>query len=156
MVSPDAAADGTAGSDANPADTTQTCNTLDLGAAQPISLNQVASDEPVATGGTIFDGTYLLTKWTTYTGPGGATGPLPLAIRVRRDFGMGTVQTIEDDGARVQHLTSLLTTSDTSFTETDTCPGATVDRGTYTATSGTITEWVSDHNQIVESVFTKQ
>jgi hypothetical protein len=49
----------------------------------------------------------------------------------------------------------MLTTTGAAFTETQSCPGSSVDTGTYTATATTMTEWVSDHNQIVEVVFTK-
>jgi hypothetical protein len=155
-ASPDGAAGGFVESDANFVDAKKACNTLDLGAAAAIPLTQVASQEPVAMGGTISDGTYLLTKFTIYTGPGGATGPLPLSLKVRRDLAGGTFQTVQDDGSNVRHFTATLTTTDTAFTETDTCPGTTVDQGTYSATTTTFTEWASDKNQIVEAVFTKQ
>jgi hypothetical protein len=152
----DGAPDGFVQGDANSFDARKACNTLDLGAADAITLIQVAGQEPVAMGGTISDGTYLLTKFTTYTGPGGLAGPLPLTLKVRRDFAGGTVQTVQDDGSSVRHFTAMVETTGTAFTETDTCPGTTVDQGTYTATATTMTEWVSDRNQTVESVFTKQ
>jgi hypothetical protein len=142
--------------DTNFVDATNACNALDLGTAPAIDLNQVASQEPTAMGGTVFDGTYYLTKWTIYTGPGGATGPLPLTLQVRRDFAGGIVQTVQSDGSSIRRFTATLTTAGTAFTETDSCPGSSVDMGTYTATATTMTEWVSDKNQIVEVVFTKQ
>jgi hypothetical protein len=151
---PDAlvAADG-AGADAN-----NPCNTLSVGGAAAIPLNQVASEAPAAMGGTFSDGTYLLTRYTTYTGPGGATGPLPLSLRIRWDLAGGTVQSVEadGDGTNVRHFTARLTTSGTRFTETQSCPRATVDEGTYSATATSVTEWVSDKGQVVEAVFTKQ
>ena len=151
----DGGADAVVRPDTNFIDTANPCNALDIGTAPAITPNQVASQEPTAMGGTVFDGTYFLTKWTLYTGPGGATGPLPLTLQVRRDFAGGIVQTVQNDGSSIRRFSAMLTTTGTAFTETQSCPGSSVDTGTYTATATTITEWVSDHNQIVEVVFTK-
>src|SRR5438105_4320992 len=55
-------------------DAAHACNSL-VNSATSITITQVASNPPTATGGTIADGVYTMTSAVFYTGPGGATGP---------------------------------------------------------------------------------
>ena len=134
------------------------CNTLDLTGVAAVTLTQVAGDAPSAAGGTVADGTYLLTKYTLYTGPGGPTGSLPLSVKARRQFSAGVVQTIQadGDGSNVVRFTATFSAATSNFTEMHTCGGTAVDRGTYSATSSTLIEWTTDRGMVVEATFTMQ
>jgi hypothetical protein len=79
------AADASDASDANDAnDATSAvdagCNDLVYGAPE-LTINQSASNPPASTGGTVVDGTYNLSAYTVYTGPGGASGPGGLTLQ---------------------------------------------------------------------------
>jgi hypothetical protein len=48
------------------------CNAL-VNCAPKVNVDEVAQNPPVATGGIVPDGTYLLTAYSIFTGPGGST-----------------------------------------------------------------------------------
>jgi hypothetical protein len=50
------------------------CTLLSVASAAPVMQQQVAEAAPIPLGGVIPDGTYVLSKDTIYTGPGGTTG----------------------------------------------------------------------------------
>src|SRR5262249_52661948 len=50
------------------------CNAL-VNVGAPVSGTLVAAAPPTANGGSVADGTYVLTKYQVYTGAGGPTGP---------------------------------------------------------------------------------
>lgn len=62
---------GTPGVDGS---TAGACNNVSLTTFAAVTQLEAAEAAPVPIGGTILDGTYVLTKDTIYTGPGGATG----------------------------------------------------------------------------------
>jgi hypothetical protein len=133
-IARDGAADDGSGAEDSPVEAATVCNTL-ANTASVVDVAQVAQDPPSAQGGTIANGTYLLTAATIYTGPDGPTG------------NSGTAQvTVLIDGAMVQMVSSgqpptrtvTLATTGTSFTSTDTCPDTSSATGSYTATPTTL------------------
>jgi hypothetical protein len=97
-----------------------------------VTVDQVAQNPPTLVGGTIADGTFVLTGLTIYTGPQGPTGASGTAATTLQ-IASGTIQ-VATTGAPTTR-TETLTTSGVNFTATDTCPDTTVIQGTYTATS---------------------
>ncbi len=123
-----------------------TCNAL-VSAGQPIEAMFIATAAPSPAGGTIAPGTYHLSAYSIYTGPGGGG--------VYRVPGETTVDTMQISGASfesngVSHFTQptesvafsssgTFTTSGVSFTATLTCPGAMTTTEFFTATSTSFT-----------------
>lgn len=92
---------------------------------------QIATEPAPPTGGAIADGTYVLTNYTFYTGPGGATGPLMGNLEGQGTyvFTNGAVQetvTIEaqQQPAKTDYLAGTVSTAGTKITFARTCPDA--------------------------------
>jgi hypothetical protein len=80
------------------------CPMFTLGA--PVMQNQIARDPPVAAGGGIAPGRYVLTATTVFTGIGGATGPSGQSEAAEIDFDgthfqLQTASPISDGGLAV-------------------------------------------------------
>lgn len=74
---PDGGADASVDAGSQPTDAgndPMTCSGFVTDAGE-VAQQFVATATPVGTGGPLGDGTYDLTAWAVYTGPGGATGP---------------------------------------------------------------------------------
>ncbi|HEY8087251.1 MAG TPA: hypothetical protein VIF09_05390 [Polyangiaceae bacterium] len=123
------AAPSEAGADAAPA-----CNTL-ANVATTVTTAQIAADPPALQGGTIADGTYVLTSVAIDTGPAGPAGASG-TDRVTIEVAGSTIQEVSDGPPVTRTVT--LTTSGSQFTATDTCPDTTVVQGTYSATATTL------------------
>jgi hypothetical protein len=92
----------------------------------------VAEALPVPSGGTIADGTYVLTEWLRFTGPGGGAGPLSDLWRKSLSIQGGTMQEVSmkfensmsspTPGVRA---TWTLAVAGTSLTTTPTCRNGT-------------------------------
>jgi hypothetical protein len=103
------------------------CNSL-ANLPPAVTIAEVASDPPPASGGVIVDGTYSLWDVTIFTGPRGAigsAGSTQTTIQIQGN----TVQVVSTAPPTTRTLT--LVTNGTSFTATDTCPDATVIQGSY-------------------------
>ncbi len=87
---------------------------------------------PAMTGGTIADGTYILTATDQYNGHQGGT-----THQEKWVFSGGSLQVVENDSTNPGdvHLTATYTTSSNVFTLTATCPGAMTATMQYTATA---------------------
>jgi hypothetical protein len=106
-----------------------------LNDAKPIIKQQVASAMPAAKGGTIVEGLYERVAWTSYTGPGGATGETDRAIGW---FSGGRFQ-IVSTASNPERYTGTYATAGTGITLTMTCPNAATSPYTaYTANATTI------------------
>jgi hypothetical protein len=117
------------------------CNTV-TNSGNVIAQVQVASAAPTPAGGTVVEGTYHLTDWTTYTGTGGATGPTGQNDKETLVFSGGTVQIVQVEGdcpERRQNLSVVF--SEAMVTATNTCPTCTGNNcggnAGYTATTTT-------------------
>jgi hypothetical protein len=126
-------AGGGAAADA-PDDGPTVCTTL-VNAGQPVTASQVATAAPPFQGGTIAEGTYVLTSETVYTGPGGATGPgstQSITIRIQS----GTIEVAKDTDPPTS--TYMLAPTGTTYVATGQCPPMLGDIvGSYTATTTT-------------------
>jgi hypothetical protein len=98
------------------------CNDVVLGVAT-LTATTIPASLPAALGGTIADGTYDLTGWTTYTGPGGATGPtscVPAWATVVITAGRG--QFVDHCCGAQQRYNADLRSVGTTLVVTQTCP----------------------------------
>jgi hypothetical protein len=110
------------------------CTTL-ANTAAAVPVQTFAVDPPTPLGGTIVDGTYLMTEAAIYTGPDGPSGTNGTSQTTIQITG-STIQIVSAGDPPTRTIT--LATSGTSFTSTDTCPDtSTVIQGSYTATATT-------------------
>jgi hypothetical protein len=119
------------------------CNSL-VNAAPVVAKFQAATNPPAPGGGPIVDGTYYLSQAITYTGPGGASGPLGSTIQdtlviTNAASGTATVQEVTSgDGGADAHASFTLTPAGTMATVTITCPSPSISVSFgYTATATT-------------------
>jgi hypothetical protein len=102
---------------------------------QPVTANQVDTIAPPFEGGTIAEGTYVLTGETIYTGPDGGTGPgstQSITIRIQS----GTIEVAKDTSPPTS--TYLLAPTGTAYTATGQCPPLLGNiAGSFTATTTT-------------------
>jgi hypothetical protein len=138
-MSPDGASPGMCGADVPPG---QACNTLS-NVATAITPTCVSGTIPVGTGGTIADGTYVLTSQTYYQDTTCSKVPLSETIAIAGDciqLVFGSIFT--------GTLSGTLTTQGNTFAATQTCQHFDVDGAvvsmdaqmkTYTATSAAFT-----------------
>jgi hypothetical protein len=111
------------------------CNML-VNSGQPVTPNQVAGDAPPFQGGTVVDGTYVLTSESIYTGDGGATGPGGNPQTITIAFQSGTIQVSKDTDPPTS--TYMFVPSGTTYTATGECPGLVGSLvGGFTATATT-------------------
>ena len=61
-------------------DTGPSCSKLE-NVGEVVEEMKIAATKPAWTGGTVVDGTYVLTAFENYSGPGGATGPTGQKLR---------------------------------------------------------------------------
>jgi len=103
--------------------------------ATVVVAKQVASSAPSPTGGTVTNGTYHLVDLTVYTGPGGAVGALPLAIKQTIAIHGGTADAISEVSGKSEDVTSTFAAAGTTITTAQTCPSAgSPQTGTFSAT----------------------
>jgi hypothetical protein len=110
------------------------CTTL-ANSAAAVPVQTIAADPPTPEGGTIVDGTYVMTETAIYTGPDGPSGTNGTSQTTIQVTGT-TIQIVSAGDPPTRTIT--LATSGTSFTSTDTCPDTSaVIQGSYTATATT-------------------
>jgi hypothetical protein len=135
------AADGAAGSDAvfeGGADALDGggCNTIEQ-LADPVTTSCDPGAPPAAAGGTIADGTYLLTESHFF----GACESNVLSETLV--VSQGTVQSITTDAATGmatrRSFTYTVTSGSSTLSETETCPGAFIANVGFTATASRLT-----------------
>lgn len=109
-----------------------------------------AADPPAPAGGTILDGTYVLTSGTFFTGPGGESGlgdKRSMTIRVT-----GTVV----EGARTEGTWRFTYTIDgATLHMTETCPRQHLEDLGYSATPTSLTLFVADDDGTIRLGFEK-
>lgn len=115
-------------------DHTNECNTLVDDA--PVVTPTAIADSPAApAGGTIADGTYVLSVLTLHTGPGGSTqttgGQASAVFQIQ---GM-TMQQVGTAGGEEKRYTSTFVTSGSTVTMTDSCPMPKTESHSFTATA---------------------
>jgi hypothetical protein len=126
-----------AGGDDSASDGPTVCNTL-VNEGQPVTPVQVASAPPAFAGGTVADGTYVLTGQTIYTGDGGATGPTTPTQRITIQLQGSTFQVSKDSDPPTS--TYAFAPTGATYVATGECPPLLGDlAGSYTATATTFT-----------------
>jgi hypothetical protein len=151
-------AEGEASSEAATADGPAGCNDL-MNVGQPVTVTEVAQDPPTPQGGTVSDGTYVLTTETVYTGAGGPTGTMGTQT-ITIQIASGTIQVVKDFDPPTS--TYSLVTTGTMFNTTGVCPaGVGPLQGSYTATATTFSVLLGPNmtdagSHWLEEAFTKR
>jgi hypothetical protein len=134
-----------------------TCSNLSLTNAPIVGQQQVAEASPVPLGGTIPDGTYILSKDTIYTGPGGTTGATGLTLQEVQGFSGTTIEVLSQPSAPsplvdtrgTYDLTSVTSDSGTAsgfrVTFSFTCPTSSATSRGYSVVNGQLLEFVSSN-----------
>lgn len=115
------------------------CNDIAPGRAMEVKPVTAMGDAPKLKGGTLLDGTYVLTEWKLY---GGLMLPPEAALTQTWILSGGTKATlVEQSGARAIYST---TTTGTSMKDTQLCGGTASATYDYEVTSTTLTIAVGD------------
>ena len=141
---------GGCGSDATPG---PACNTL-RNDGPAVSVMASTATAPAPAGGTIVDGTYVLTAATGYAiSP--AVIPTTTLSAVMQIAG-STMQQAGTINGEERRYTSTLATSGTSVTTTDTCPAADSNTYRYTATTTSLRIYAALGASTLEQTYTKR
>lgn len=152
---PDAAQDaGTAAQDAGEDATTDSgktpCNSL-ANVGSEVAEEASPTAPPEATGGTLMDGTYVLTSAILYTGAGGANGPTGakrrMTIRLTGTAGESVFDGLGRNATFVPNGTKLVITN--------TCPSNEVAETPFSATSTSLTIHVEKTSGTLVQVFNR-
>jgi hypothetical protein len=130
-----------------------TVNTADV-----VYLTRVADTAPIPLGGTPVAGTYHLTAWRSYTGPGGASGPttqgqkLTAEMTVSGQYNVTMLISVSRPGGTDVHQTTRMMLTGTGGQFAYSCPAATAMQPiSYTATANEFRLFLG-----LEYVYTKQ
>lgn len=128
------------------------CNAL-ANVAEIITVDAVAAEPPLPTGGKVEDGMYVATKAVVYTGAAGRSGPTSQTLRLTTRITGTAAESILDGVAR----SSTLTTSGTTLTTTSTCPEQSVVQYGYSATATSLVVFIpSGAGKTLVHTFTRQ
>lgn len=114
------------GSGIDAAEEAGVCNDL-VNSGTLVDRTGVSGDPPVATGGTVVDGTYDLTAYSVYVGTSGTPGPTGITAKATIRIAAGKIEEIIEIGGTGK-TTSVTTTSSVysvtgaTFAETELCP----------------------------------
>ena len=102
------------------------CNDL-VNSGQLIDRTGVSGDPPVATGGTVVDGTYDLNAYSVYVGTAGAPGPTGITAKSTIRIAAGKIDQIIELGGTgktttVTTMSSAYSVTGATLAETDLCP----------------------------------
>jgi hypothetical protein len=131
------------------------CNDL-VDDAAAVEGTEVAASAPVASGGSIADGTYVLTAVTAFTGPGGATGDTGVMASAVLVIAGTTMQQVGRINGQESRYTTTITTSGTRVSTMDTCPAPMADAHPYTATSTELRIYDSSSDVTVEQKYARR
>lgn len=105
-----------------PKDTGNTCNDL-VPTTAYVPMVQIAQDKPTLPGGTIVDGTYVLTKWEKYLGVGESPSPQTGSRRDILSLSGGNGELVVDiAGVAYVFYSFTYTVEGATMTVTKTCP----------------------------------
>jgi hypothetical protein len=122
----------------------RTCNALAT-SGPPITATFIAAAGPSAAGGAIAPGTYLLSSFAMYTGPGGESGNAAGAVLSTAQITNGSIESVSEnlsvqpDGGATEVVevvseSGTFTTSGDAITVSFTCPDVATGTQSYTAT----------------------
>ncbi|HEX7478680.1 MAG TPA: hypothetical protein VF331_12800 [Polyangiales bacterium] len=121
-----------------------------------VTMTAVASAAPSPVGGTIADGTYVLSAATLYTGPGGSTAASGGAFSgVFQIKGTTMLQVGTVSGKEERYVTTF-TTSGTTLSTNDTCPVAKSETHSFSANPTGFTVYDATGNGTFEQAYTKR
>ena len=129
------------------------CNTL-VNDGPTVSLMLSTATAPPATGGTVVDGTYVLSGATAYTN-GGVTAP-PTSFRAVMQIAGNIMQQVGTFNGAEQRYTSTFSTSGSNVTTMDTCPAPKTATHQFIATATNIHIIDSSAVGTVEQTYTKR
>lgn len=131
------------------------CNELEVRSDAPrVTVTSSEDAAPAPTGGKIGNGTYFYTTQKIYEAAAAAPGTLP---RTQVTISGDSWQEAIGYDSSVSHFTRRLTTSDSTFTLTSTCPvRGNVETGTYTATDTSLTLYFEGGLHTIARVFARQ
>jgi hypothetical protein len=132
-----------------------TCNTLDATLAPAVTIDAVAADPPMATGGTIADGTYYITAGTDYVGAAGTAGTVGVSQEVFQVAG-NTFESALVAGAKNESASGALIIAGINLTISGDCPSTGSATATFTATAATFTTYAIADAGTFALVYTKQ
>ncbi len=125
-----------------------------------VDVQQMAADPPTPMGGTIADGTYVLTSGTLYTGAdGGATGPLGLTLKQTWRISGSAYSHVDFNqmmGRETRQGGTLMTVSAISLHLVQACPDADFASYEFSATPTTFTLYSLDASGTLALVLTRQ
>jgi hypothetical protein len=85
------------------------------------------------------DGTYHLVELTIYSGPGGASGPVPIAVKQTVAIHGTTAEAVTEVSGKSQAQSTTFVTAGTAVTTAGTCPTMEPPQtGSYTATASAL------------------
>ena len=144
------------------------CNNL-LSCGSKIFIVDVAQTAPTGQGGTVVDGTYVLTAYKLYTGADGGSGQqnayfietMSFVTSSSTDGGAGQTMVWEDNSSSNSNpspttVSGVAEFSTTNVTITHTCPNSNIFTGTFTATSTQLILYVLETGGTGELTYTKQ
>jgi len=132
------------------------CNDL-VDNSPAVTLVAIADSAPAALGGTLVDGTYWLTGFYVFTGPGGLTDLSTFTGSITFVLSETTMQQVlSSNGGVEKRSTSTVSTSGNTLYATDTCPEPDSGQVPYTATPTELRLYFDDPNGTFEEIFTKQ
>jgi hypothetical protein len=124
-------------SDARGTEGGKACNAL-ANTAEVLQVPFVAEEAPATFGGTILDGTYVMTSAVEYTGVGGPSGSSGTTSQVTIVVSGGIVQVAAGGPPPDDHLTVSITTKGSALTYAYTCPKTFSEQGSFTAASDSL------------------
>jgi hypothetical protein len=155
-------ADGAAGIGDWVASGAAACNTV-INTAPLTNETNIAADPPAPRGGVPVPGTYFLTAWNHYTGPGGAAGKMTIVLQETLEVsveatGVVTLQIAENDGPNTAPVfqTAELTIMGTMALQSFTCPFMGTGTAGITSSANSFSEVGGTPDGPEEWVFTKQ
>jgi hypothetical protein len=129
------------------------CNSL-VDDGPTVTATEVAAAVPTPTGGTIANGTYALTALTAYTGVGGPTGNLALTASEVQTISGTTMQQEGTINGKESRYTTMISTSGTTISTSDTCPSPSMATHGYTATATELRIYDAMSGFVLEQVYT--
>jgi hypothetical protein len=127
------------------------CNAL-VGDAPAITSTNSPAQVPTPAGGTLSDGTYVLTSTTIYTAL-----PFPgMKLRSVMQITGNTIQQVATMNGDEKRFTTSFTTAGSSIVMTDTCPARKTGTYTFTATPTELRMYLTSPMGKIEQTYTKR
>lgn len=151
-ASPSEAAGGAGGAGGGPPPPDGGCSTL-VGIGAEITTVAAPTVAPPATGGTLADGTYVLTRSTLFTGPGGESGPTSIKRALTLRITGSTAEVARNKGAPQR---ASLSVAGSKLNIAKVCPKVGSEEVEYTATPTSLSIFETDSDGTALYFFEKR